>query len=255
MTTAFAMIMGGGSSQNLSVLTEVRAEPAVPFGGKFRLIDFPLSNCVNSDIYNVAVLTQYRPRSLNDHIGIGKPWDCSQTGTPGAFVVNIWTPGNEPMQTTQDLAVPLLANAKLVMNIHYHPAGIVHEPDSTEIDLRTSKTWPKKMYFVAGFGNIAQVPAEKLLLDYSDAQELLAGEKHVVEHMNDDHADAIALYAIKLLNLPAGNWRMTGCDPEGIDIATATQRAFLPFPTRATTVGEAGGYLKSFAKQARSLEQ
>lgn len=110
-------------------------------------------------------------------------------------------------------------------------------------------------HLVAGFGNIAQVPAKDLLLDYSDAQELLAGEKHVVEHMNDDHADAIALYAIKLLNLPAGNWRMTGCDPEGIDLATGTQRAFLPFPTRATTVGEAGGYLKSFAKQARSLEQ
>lgn len=78
MSTAFAMIMAGGSSENLSVLTEVRSEPAVPFGGKFRLIDFPLSNCVNSEIYNVAVLTQYRPRSLNDHIGIGKPWDMDR---------------------------------------------------------------------------------------------------------------------------------------------------------------------------------
>jgi glucose-1-phosphate adenylyltransferase len=78
MTRAFAMIMAGGASESLSVLTETRSEPAVPFGGKFRLIDFPLSNCVNSDIYNVAVLTQYRPRSLNDHIGIGKPWDLDR---------------------------------------------------------------------------------------------------------------------------------------------------------------------------------
>jgi glucose-1-phosphate adenylyltransferase len=78
MTSAFAMIMGGGFSEALSVLTEVRSEPAVPFGGKFRLIDFPLSNCVNSGIYNVAVLTQYKPRSLNDHIGIGKPWDLDR---------------------------------------------------------------------------------------------------------------------------------------------------------------------------------
>jgi ADP-glucose pyrophosphorylase len=70
--------MAGGSSEHLSVLTETRAEPAVPFGGKFRLIDFPLSNCVNSGIYNVAVLTQYKPRSLNDHIGIGKPWDLDR---------------------------------------------------------------------------------------------------------------------------------------------------------------------------------
>ncbi|MBX3010896.1 MAG: glucose-1-phosphate adenylyltransferase [Caldilineaceae bacterium] len=72
------MIMGGGASESLSVLTEVRSEPAVPFGGKFRLIDFPLSNCVNSEIYKVAILTQYRPQSLNNHIGIGKPWDLDR---------------------------------------------------------------------------------------------------------------------------------------------------------------------------------
>ncbi len=78
MASAFAMIMAGGFSERLSVLTETRAEPAVPFGGKFRLIDFPLSNCVNSGIFNVAVLTQYKPRSLNDHIGIGKPWDLDR---------------------------------------------------------------------------------------------------------------------------------------------------------------------------------
>ena len=79
MNNVLALIMAGGSSEHLSVLTETRAEPAVPFGGKFRLIDFPLSNCVNSGIFNVAVLTQYKPRSLNDHIGIGKPWDLDRS--------------------------------------------------------------------------------------------------------------------------------------------------------------------------------
>lgn len=78
MANAFALIMAGGFSAELSVLTETRAEAAVPFGGKFRIIDFPLSNCVNSGIFNVAVLTQYKPRSLNDHIGIGKPWDLDR---------------------------------------------------------------------------------------------------------------------------------------------------------------------------------
>ena len=78
MTRSLAMIMAGGLSEDLSVLTEVRSEPSGSFGGKFRLIDFPLSNCVNSDIYNVAVLTQYKPRSLNDHIEIGKPWDLDR---------------------------------------------------------------------------------------------------------------------------------------------------------------------------------
>ncbi|MXX27407.1 MAG: glucose-1-phosphate adenylyltransferase [Caldilineaceae bacterium SB0668_bin_21] len=73
------MIMAGADNADLSVLTEIRSEPAVPFAGKFRLIDFSLSNCVNSGIHNVAVLTQYRPRSLNDHIGIGKPWDLDRS--------------------------------------------------------------------------------------------------------------------------------------------------------------------------------
>ena len=79
MSPAFAVIMAGADNADLSVLTEVRSEPAVPFAGKFRLIDFSLSNCVNSGIHNVAVLTQYRPRSLNDHIGIGKPWDLDRS--------------------------------------------------------------------------------------------------------------------------------------------------------------------------------
>lgn len=73
-----AMILAGGEGRGLGVFTSHRAEAAVPFGGKYRLIDFTLSNCVNSGIYNVGVLTQYQPRSLNDHIAIGKPWDLDR---------------------------------------------------------------------------------------------------------------------------------------------------------------------------------
>lgn len=73
------MIMAGGEGERLSVLSRERAKPAVPFGGKYRIIDFTLSNCVNSDIFDVAVLTQYRPHSLNDHIGIGRPWDLDRS--------------------------------------------------------------------------------------------------------------------------------------------------------------------------------
>src|SRR5437667_43780 len=65
-----AIILAGGQGERLSVLSAQRAKPAVPFAGKYRIIDFTLSNCVNSGIYRVAVLTQYRPHSLNDHIGI-----------------------------------------------------------------------------------------------------------------------------------------------------------------------------------------
>jgi len=74
-----AMIMAGGASEALSVLTALRSEASIPFGGKFRIIDFPLSNCVNSGIFNVALLTQYMPRSLNEHVGVGKPWDLDRS--------------------------------------------------------------------------------------------------------------------------------------------------------------------------------
>ncbi len=73
-----AVLMAGGAGTRLTVLSDRRAKPAVPFAGKYRIIDFTLSNCVNSGIYDVAVLTQYRPHSLNTHIGIGKPWDLDR---------------------------------------------------------------------------------------------------------------------------------------------------------------------------------
>ena len=82
-----ALILAGGAGTRLGVLSESRAKPAVPFAGKFRIIDFTLSNCVNSGIYTVAVLTQYRPHSLNDHIGLGRPWDLDRSFTGGVQIL------------------------------------------------------------------------------------------------------------------------------------------------------------------------
>ena len=73
-----AMILAGGQGSRLGVLTKDIAKPAVPFGGKYRIIDFPLSNCSNSGIYTVGVLTQYKPLDLNAYIGIGDPWDLDR---------------------------------------------------------------------------------------------------------------------------------------------------------------------------------
>ena len=80
MKRVVALILAGGQGDRLSVLSEERAKPAVIFGGRYRIIDFALSNIVNSGITRVGVLTQYRPRSLNDHIGIGRPWDLDRQG-------------------------------------------------------------------------------------------------------------------------------------------------------------------------------
>ena len=77
-TKCVAMLLAGGQGSRLGVLTKKIAKPAVPYGGKYRIIDFPLSNCINSGIETVGVLTQYQPLELNDYIGSGKPWDLDR---------------------------------------------------------------------------------------------------------------------------------------------------------------------------------
>ena len=84
-----AVILAGGEGSRLSVLTQKRTKPAVPFAGKYRIIDFPLSNCVNSGILDLMVLAQYRPQSLIEHIGSGAPWDLNRDFTGG---IKILTP-------------------------------------------------------------------------------------------------------------------------------------------------------------------
>lgn len=74
-----AMLLAGGQGSRLGILTKKLAKPAVPFGGKYRIIDFTLSNCANSDIDVVGVLTQYQPLTLNSYIGIGSPWDLNRS--------------------------------------------------------------------------------------------------------------------------------------------------------------------------------
>lgn len=77
-TEVVAMLLAGGQGSRLGVLTKSIAKPAVPYGGNYRIIDFPLSNCVNSGIYTVGVLTQYQPLVLNDYLGNGHPWDLDR---------------------------------------------------------------------------------------------------------------------------------------------------------------------------------
>jgi len=124
----------------------------------------------NPVVVHHAVITEVFATGTNANLiashPTGVPWDCSAEQLPADLVVSIWTPGNQPMQTPTQLAVPLLAGSKLVMQIHYHPAGAVNDPDITAIDLRTTTTWPQKMYFVGAFGNAFQAP--NLLPDPDD---------------------------------------------------------------------------------------
>ncbi len=87
--SVLTLILAGGEGSRLSILGEKRAKPAVPFAGKYRIIDFTLSNVVNSELYRVAVLTQFRPHSLVQHLGIGEPWDLNRAQPNG---LQIWQP-------------------------------------------------------------------------------------------------------------------------------------------------------------------
>jgi putative heme iron utilization protein len=111
---------------------------------------------------------------------------------------------------------------------------------------------PGPSHLIAGFGRIVPIAAAELFPEAADCAGLIEGETGIVDHMNADHGEAIALYATRLLGLPDGAWRITGCDPDGIDLIGGRKRARLDFPTRATSVAEAGGHLKAFAKAARA---
>lgn len=93
-----ALILAGGRGSRLDILSEKRSKPAVPFAGKFRIIDFALSNCCNSNIFQIGILTQYLPLSLNEHIGVGKPWDLDRRDS----FVTLLQPNNSWYEGTAD---------------------------------------------------------------------------------------------------------------------------------------------------------
>jgi hypothetical protein len=157
---------------------------------------------VNPDLDAVvhhAVITEVFPGAALDQLvaqrGIGKPFDCGTVATPADFVVSIWTPGNQPMQTQPEIAVPIAPGAKLVMQIHYHPAGQTHAPDKTSIDLRFSPLWPKRMYFVTALGNENTAP--NLLPGPGDA----GAPRFMIPKSSADHTEHMRITIPPLGNL------------------------------------------------------
>lgn len=106
-------------------------------------------------------------------------------------------------------------------------------------------------HLVAGFGRIVGIPGEDLLLDVPADHPLAEGEAGAVEHMNEDHSDAVALYATRLLGLPPGNWRLTGIDPLGIDMLDGSSPARLDFHSPISGPGDLRRTLVDLASEAR----
>jgi glucose-1-phosphate adenylyltransferase len=147
-----AVILAGGEGSRLGVLTDKRAKPAVPFGGKYRIIDFTLSNCVNSGVADVMILTQYRPHSLNEHIGAGRPWDLDRGFTGGVQIyqpyrgrfVTDWYKGTADA-ITQNLSFVnrnepdrvLVLSGDHIYKMNYEPLVRFHIEHSADVTIAT----------------------------------------------------------------------------------------------------------------------
>ncbi len=111
---------------------------------------------------------------------------------------------------------------------------------------------PSGAHLVAGFGRIVDLAPQDVLTETADAAELVAAETDILAHMNGDHADALRLYATKLLGAPDGDWRCVGCDPEGLELQHGRMALRLPFPQRVRAPGVLRQVLKQLAEQARA---
>ena len=120
--TCIAMLLAGGQGSRLYALTQQAAKPSVPFGGKYRIIDFPLSNCANSGIDTVGVLTQYRPMQLNAYVGSGQSWDMD-TSDGGAYILPPYLSAGEKGSWFTGTANAIYQNIEFIDN--YNPDNVL----------------------------------------------------------------------------------------------------------------------------------
>lgn len=130
-----------------------------------------------------------------------------------------------------------------------HPG---HQGFSAFKDFAFYRLEPESAHIVAGFGRIETLPRAAVMTDVSDSAELLAAEENAAKHMNEDHADALALYATRLLGAPEGPWRCDGFDPEGMELSLNGRALYLRFPERIRGPGVLRQALVKLAEDARA---
>jgi len=133
------------------------------------------------------------------------------------------------------------------LNVHPSAADYADFADFSFFVIRPSST-----HLVAGFGRIVDLRPEQFLTDITGATELLAAEQGAVDHMNEDHRDALRLYATKLLGAEAAEWCCSGCDPDGLDLVADGRTLRLDFPERVATPGALRKMLVRLAEEARA---
>ena len=162
MKEIIALVLAGGKSNPLSILERTRTTTSIPFGGKYRMIDFALSNCVNSGIYTVGILAQYTPYSLMDHIGIGKPWDLDRqsgglhilqpylsTVAPGAMNTG-WYRGtadalyqNQDFISNHDSKYTLLLSGDQIYKMDYSKMLDFHKSNKAPVTMAVTHVAPE----------------------------------------------------------------------------------------------------------------
>src|SRR4051812_5508909 len=135
------------------------------------------------------------------------------------------------------------------LNVHPSASDYADFADFSFFVIRPSGT-----HLVAGFGRIVDLKPAQFLTDVSDAAALIEAEQSAVDHMNEDHRDALGLYATKLLGAETAEWRCSGCDPDGLDLIADRKTLRLEFPERVTTPGGLRKMLVQLADQARATE-
>ena len=133
------------------------------------------------------------------------------------------------------------------LNAHPSAEGFVDFKDFSFFLIRPSGT-----HLVAGFGRIVDLKPDQFLTEIGGAAALIEAEQSAIDHMNEDHRDAMNLYAKKLLGAESADWRCTGCDPEGLDMQAGKTTLRLDFPERVTTPSELRKMLVKLAEQART---
>lgn len=168
-----ALILAGGKGSRLDILSQRRSKPAMPFAGKFRIIDFTLSNCTQSGIYDIGILTQYLPLSLNEHIGSGKPWDLDRRDSGITLLQphNYWYLGtadavlkNLEFIQRKDPKYVLILSGDHIYKMDYRKMIQQHKESKARLTIACQPVDPKE---VSRFG-IMSINKDKEILEFEE---------------------------------------------------------------------------------------
>ena len=170
--------------------------------------------------------------------------------------VSLMLDERKPGDPLEGARVMLMGTAAVTEDAQARSRYLLRQPEAEMFagfkDFSFYQVTLKGAHLVAGFGRIVDLTPANVLTEVADASVLVGAEPEIIQHMNNDHADAVRLYATKLLGAPDGDWRCVGCDPDGLELQNGRTALRLPFPERVRAPGVLRQVLKQMAEQARA---